>query len=122
MSAALVEVPEVDEGRKRSRLVQIFEWLLFIKPQPCSNCVSELAILSVERDLLLNRDYKASDRMCRKRDAAERSCIEKIRPLWKDRPREELAPKILQAAPVLARGGDQAKTAERSRNTGDPAT
>jgi hypothetical protein len=81
------------EERKSLHMTRIWVWLLRLLPQPCGNCASELAMLAVEREIAGNRDYKASDRHCRRRRREDtESCIDRVRPIWKDRPREEPAP------------------------------
>ncbi len=89
MSAAPVEPTE---ERKTAHLSRVWAWLLTLQPQPCGNCASELAILAVERDISGSATYQGSDKMCRRRDRADRSCMERTRPLWKNRPKEEKTP------------------------------
>lgn len=94
MSAAAV-APPVDahralERRKTDHMLRIWQWLLSLKPQPCGNCASELAIVAVERDVNgSTKPISVNERLCRKRSLAGEACFVRVRPLWKGRPREE---------------------------------
>lgn len=82
---------EPTEARKTLHMERVWAWLLTLKPQPCGNCSSELAILAVERDILGSATYQGHDTRCRRRDAVGVSCMDRARPHWKNRPKEEVS-------------------------------